>query len=958
MQYDFSTIEAKWQAHWDAQRTFATVGPGDDGFDAAKPKFYILDMFPYPSGVGLHVGHPLGYIATDIVARYKRMTGFNVLHPMGYDAFGLPAELFAIENGVHPRTSTAANIANMTRQLRQLGLSYDWDRTLATTDVDYYRWTQWIFLQLHGSWFDPQQARIRPIDELVTRLASGEIDVGPDGELIAVSMAGGMDTLGGPTIGARKWHELTSPEQWRVLDQYRLAFMDEVPVNWCPALGTVLSNEEVTAEGRSERGNHPVVKRPLKQWLMRITAMADRLIEDLEFVDWPDSIKQMQRNWIGRSEGARVDFLVEGSDDSIPVFTTRPDTLFGATYMVLAPEHPLVDLLTTDEQRSAVDTYRGQAQRRSDVDRMADTKTKTGVFTGAYALSPVNEARLPIWIADYVLMGYGTGAIMAVPAHDQRDFEFAKAFDLPIIAVVMPPEDWLAEHDLDAEAYSADPATLDDAFTGQGLSIQSAYADLSIDQLETPAAQQRMTDWLVSMDLGRPQVQYKLRDWVFSRQHYWGEPFPIVHTPDGQIKALDASDLPIELPEMEQFAPEVSDDPDAPPLPPLSRAPRSWGVVEVDGANCERETNTMPQWAGSCWYFLRFLDPHNAQRFVDAEKERYWMAPTPSNPSGGVDLYIGGVEHAVLHLLYARFWHKSLYDLGHVSTAEPIGRLFNQGYVQAYCYRDQRGIVVPAEEVVNAEGRSASQVQGEPGEKFFHAGEPVTEEYGKMGKSLKNAVAPDDICDQYGCDTLRLYEMAMGPLGASRPWATRDIIGVHRFLQRLWRNFIDQDGSTKVADEPPPTDLLRLLHRTIKRVTDDMQRMSFHTAIAALIELNNDLVQRSTLPRQVAETLALLLAPLAPHMAEELWQRLGHDDSLAFTAWPQYDSALLVEAEVEYPVSINGKLRGRITVAADADDAVIEAAAMADEKVEATLVGKTVRKVIIVKGKMVNIVVG
>ena len=956
MQYDFTALEAKWQAYWQAQRTFATAGPGEEGFDPAKRKFYILDMFPYASGVGLHVGHPLGYIATDIVARYKRMTGFNVLHPVGYDAFGLPAEQYAIEHGVHPRVSTVANVANMTRQLKRLGLSYDWDRSLATTDVDYYRWTQWIFLQLYNSWFDPAKGQARPIEDLTRLLASGELDVGLNGELVGVALAGGMDALGGTPVGARKWHELTPLQQQQVLDEYRLAYMAEVAVNWCPRLGTVLANEEVTNDGRSERGNHPVYKRPLRQWMMRITALADRLLADLDLVDWPESIKLMQRNWIGRSEGAQADFALAGTDEWIPVFTTRPDTLFGATYMVLAPEHPLVDQIATAAQRAAVEAYQQQALRRTDVDRMADTKTKTGVFTGAYAVNPVNGQRIPIWSADYVLMGYGTGAIMAVPAHDQRDFEFAKAFDLPITAVVMPPDQWLTEHGVDAEAYGNDPAALDEAFTGLGVNIHSEHDDLSLNALDTPAAKQTITRWLTDKGLGRFEVQYKLRDWLFSRQRYWGEPFPIVHSPDGQALALAESELPVELPELDSFAPDVNDDPEAPPCPPLSRAPDSWRFVERDGVTCEREYNTMPQWAGSCWYYLRFLDAHNEACFVDADKERYWMAPTGTNRSGGVDLYIGGVEHAVLHLLYARFWHKVLHDLGHVSTPEPFGRLYNQGYIQAYCYRDARGIAVPAAEVVNADGRPAAEVQGQPGEQFFHQGQPVTEEYGKMGKSLKNAVAPDDMCAQYGSDTLRLYEMYMGPLEASKPWATRDVIGVHRFLQRLWRNFIGKDGGLKVDDQPPPVELRRLLHKTIKRVTDDMDRMSFHTAIAALIELNNELVQRSTLPREVAEKLVLLLSPIAPHIGEELWQRLGHDSSLAYAPWPSYDPELLVEAEVEYPVAINGKLRGRVTVPADADNAAIEAAALADDKVKAALADKTVRKIIVVKGKMVNVV--
>ena len=949
--YDFRAIEAKWQRHWDQAGTFAAPGPGDEGFDARRPKFYVLDMFPYPSGVGLHVGHPLGFIATDIFARYRRMRGYNVLHTMGFDAFGLPAEQYAVQHGVHPRVSTQQNIDNMTRQLKGLGLAHDWNRSVATTDTAYYRWTQWIFSQLFNSYFNTAQQRARPIADLVKRLESGEVDVGPGGQLIEVGVSGAMDTLGGPPIGARKWHELSAAEQQAILAEHRLAYIDEVPVNWCPGLGTVLANEEVTNEGRSEVGNHPVYKRPLKQWMMRITAYAERLAADLDLVDWPESIKLMQRNWIGRSEGAMVDFAIEtdGRDDfshpdTIRVFTTRPDTLFGATYMVLAPENPLVDQVTTDEQRSAVDQYCRQAAARSDVERMVEAKQKTGVFTGGYAINPTNRKQIPIWIADYVFMGYGTGAIMAVPAHDQRDHDFARAFDLPITQVIQPPDDVNVD-------------IRDEAYEGDGVNVNSAHEYISIDGLPTPEAKQKITDWLETEDLGRFDVQYKLRDWVFSRQHYWGEPFPIVHSPDGQVVVLEDDELPVELPEMEHFEPEASDDPEAAPNAPLSRAPEDWRFVERNGVRYQREYNTMPQWAGSCWYYLRYIDPTNDQRFVDDEKEHYWMAPNPLNEAGGVDLYVGGVEHAVLHLLYSRFWHKALYDLGHVSTPEPFGRLFNQGYIQAYCYRDERGIAVPAEQVTSAEGKPAAEVQGQAGEQFFYNDQPVTEEYGKMGKSLKNAVAPDDICQQFGCDTLRLYEMYMGPLDASKPWATRDIIGVHRFLQRVWRNFIDdQTGALRITLEDPDESLVRLTHRTVKRVTDDIERLSFNTAIAALIEMNNALVSVEEIPKQVAETFVQLLAPMAPHLCEELWHRLGHTDVIAYEPWPMWDEQYLLEEEIEMVVQVMGKVRSRITVAADADDQTIESAALADEKIAPLIEGKTVRKVIIVPNKLVNIV--
>jgi leucyl-tRNA synthetase len=920
--YDPQTIEQQCQDRWRQHNTFAVTNPGDPGFDDTRPKFYVLDMFPYPSGVGLHVGHPLGYIATDIVARYKRMTGYNVLHPMGFDAFGLPAEQYAVEHGVHPRQTTEKNIANMVRQLKRLGLSYDWDRRVATTDVAYYKWTQWIFLQLYNSYFNAGEQRAEPISELVSRLESGELDVTYDGRIVDVGASGAMDALGGTPIGARKWHELTPEEHEAVLAEYRLAYLAEVPVNWCPALGTVLANEEVTNEGRSERGNHPVFKRPLKQWMLRITSYAERLAGDLDLVDWPEAIRKMQRDWIGRSEGALVDFAVEGIDESIRVFTTRPDTLFGATYMVLAPEHLMVDELTTDDQRDAVVAYRRQAEAKTDIDRQAETKIKTGVFTGSYAINPVNGQRIPIWIADYVLMGYGTGAIMAVPAHDERDHAFAKAFDLPIVQVIEGGDQPIEEA----------------AYTGAGVNINSSNDEVSLDDLPTDRAKVRITQWLASKGLGRAQVQYKLRDWLFSRQRYWGEPFPILHGPGGEIRAVDEADLPVELPPMDDFSPTSSDDPNAPPAPPLSRAPGSWKHVVIDGVTYTRELNTMPQWAGSCWYYLRFTDPRNGDRFAGEAAESYWMEPT------GVDLYVGGAEHAVLHLLYARFWHKVLYDLGHVTTPEPFGRLFNQGYIQAYAYQDARGIYVDAEKIE------------EKGGQFLFEGQPVTRNLGKMGKSLKNAVSPDDMCEQYGADTLRLYEMYMGPLDQSKPWNTRDIVGVNRFLHRVWRNFFNDEGKLLVTDEAADDTTSRLLHKTIKRVTDDMERMSFNTAIAALIELNNALVALPALPREVAELFVLMLAPLAPHMCEHLWRQLGHDESVAFVDWPAYDESMLVEDSVEIVVQVLGKVRGRITVPTDADNSTIESAALTDVRIAAHLQGKTVRKVIVVPGKLVNIV--
>lgn len=897
--YPFRDIEAKWQRHWEERKTFRT--PLD--VDQTRPKYYVLDMFPYPSGVGLHVGHPLGYIATDILARYKRMQGANVLHPMGFDAFGLPAEQFAVEHGVHPRTTTEGNIGNMLRQLKALGLSYDWDRVLATTDVEYYRWTQWIFLKLYDSWYDPESDGSRPIAELEAKFARER-----DG-----------------------WKSLTEAEREEILAGHRLAYLAEVPVNWCPALGTVLANEEVTNEGRSERGNHPVFRRPLKQWLLRITAYADRLERDLALVDWPEPIKLMQRNWIGRSRGASIRFVISGMDESIEVFTTRPDTLFGATYMVLAPEHPLVDRVTTDSMRGEVAAYRKQAASRTEMDRMTESREKTGVFTGGHAVNPATGKEIPVWIADYVLMGYGTGAIMAVPGQDDRDWEFAEVFGLPIVRTVRTPDDY------DGKAY-----------LGDGPAINSGF----LDGLHVADARRKMIAWLEAEGIGQGTVTYKLRDWLFSRQRYWGEPFPILHGPDGRIRAVGESELPVELPPMDDFTPAASDDPEAPPSPPLRRAPEDWRVVEIDGVRYERELNTMPQWAGSCWYYLRFIDPGNSTDFVDPERERYWMAP------GGIDLYVGGVEHAVLHLLYARFWHKVLFDLGYVSTPEPFGRLFNQGYIQAFAYRDERGVAVDAEQVVDQEGNPAFEVQDRHDRQYFFEGKPVTQEYGKMGKGLKNAIPPDEINERFGCDTLRLYEMYLGPLEASKPWNTRDIVGVNRFLRRVWRVFTGDDSDTLLVSDAEPSDtLVRALHRTIKRVTDDLERMSFNTAIAALIEFTSDLVPFDAVPRAVAEPLVLLLSPLAPHMAEELWSLMGHPESLAYEAWPMYDESRLRADTIPIAVQVNGKLRGTIHVDPEIDEESALSEARAEENVGRHLEGKTLRRAIYVKGRIVNFVV-
>jgi leucyl-tRNA synthetase len=932
-------IERRWQDRWEREGTFHAPNPGEQGSE--REKVYLLDMFPYPSGSGLHVGHPLGFIGTDVLGRYLRMTGRNVLHAMGFDAFGLPAEQYAVQTGTHPRATTEANIERYRAQLRRLGLAHDDRRSVATTDVDFYRWTQWIFLRIYGSWYDEEQRRARPVEELVAEFEAGTR----------------------PTPDGRAWADLDEVERRRVVDSYRLAYVSEAPVNWCPGLGTVLANEEVTAEGRSERGNFPVFRRSLKQWMMRITAYADRLAADLDRVDWPDSVKAMQRNWIGRSEGARVRFPVVGarvgsSPAEIYVFTTRPDTLFGATYMVLAPEHPLVEQIVpgawpvdTDPRWTggaatpveAVAAYRAAAARKSELDRQ-ENKDKTGVFTGAVAVNPVNEQAIPVFVADYVLMGYGTGAIMAVPGQDQRDWDFAEAFGLPIIRTVAPPEGWEGA-----------------AYVGEGPAINSANDEVSLNGLGVTEAKRVITDWLVGKGAGEAVIQYKLRDWLFSRQRYWGEPFPIVWDEHGPVPLPD-DQLPVELPDLADYAPKTYDPnaADTEPESPLSRA-AEWVNVELDlgpaGGNrgprtYRRETDTMPQWAGSCWYYLRYLDPHDDKWFVDPEIERYWMAKDPSRPGdpGGVDLYVGGVEHAVLHLLYARFWHKVLYDLGDVSSEEPFRRLFNQGYILAYAYTDARGSYVPAEEVAES-----------PDGGFTWNGQPVAREYGKMGKSLRNIVTPDEMCERYGADTFRLYEMSTGPMEVSRPWSTRDVVGSQRFLQRVWRNLVDETtGESRVSEADPDDQTLRLLHRTIAGVHADFQALHYNTGAAKLIELNNHLTRTygvTGVPRSVAEPLVLMLAPLCPHVAEELWSRLGHPTSLAHGPFPVADERWLAAESVEYPIQVNGKLRSRVTVPADADGDAVQAAALADEKVAAALAGREPRKVILVPGRLVNLVV-
>jgi leucyl-tRNA synthetase len=887
--YNHATIEPKWQAYWEQHHTFAAPRLPKPG----TRKLYALDMFPYPSGDGLHVGHPEGYTATDIVCRAARMQGQSVMHPMGFDAFGLPAEEHAIKTGEHPRSRTEKNIETFRRQLKSLGFSYDWSRELATTDIEYFRWTQWIFLQIYDTWFDAEQQRGRPISELPI----------PDD----------IRAQGNDAVRAYQ-------------DEHRLAYQTEAPVNWCPALGTVLANEEVI-DGKSERGGHPVVRMPLRQWMLRITAYADRLEKDLEALDWSEGIKALQRNWIGRSTGAEVDFyignahLVPGEspsgnyeawksaraksgfprkpdDEVLRIYTTRPDTLFGATYMVIAPEHPFVARLTTAGQRSVVQTYVAHAARKSDLDRTELAKEKTGVFSGSYAINPVNGEAVPIWIADYVLISYGTGAIMAVPGHDERDFEFAKQFNLPIKQVVAPTST--------GEAASVAGDFTTKCFTGDGTAINSD----KYNGLKTQSFKEQIASDLEEHGFGREAVNYKLRDWLFSRQRFWGEPFPILHEldvngkPTGRVRAVDEKDLPVPLPHLDDFKPIGR------PEPPLEKAPQEWLYQTIDGKRYKRETNTMPQWAGSCWYYLRFLDPRNNRAVIDPEIENAWMP---------VDLYIGGAEHAVLHLLYARFWHKVLYDRGIVKSPEPFQKLVNQG-----------------------------MILGENNE--------------KMSKARGNVVNPDSIVSEYGADSLRLYEMFMGPLEASKPWSMHGVNGVFGFLGRVWRLIIDERAETMqlnaaVVDRAPNVDENRILHQTIGAVTDDIAKLQFNTAISRMMEFTNYFTTASERPRAALEKFVLLLSPFAPHIAEELWQALGHQQSLAHEPWPEFDPSLAKEDSIEVPVQINGKLRAKITVPAGLDAIQLEAAARADARVQELLNGKQVVKVIVVPGRLVNFVI-
>jgi len=844
--YSFHTIEKKWQQYWENCKTFKAID-----CDNRKQKYYVLDMFPYPSGAGLHVGHPEGYTASDIVARYKRMKGFNVLHPMGWDAFGLPAEQYAIQTGTHPAETTAKNIDRMRAQIKSLGFSYDWDREVNTTDPSYYKWTQWIFLKFFNSYFDEKEQKAKPIEQLSIPLG------------------------------------LSEAEKRKYIDDNRLAYEAEVAVNWCPALGTVLANEEVVG-GVSERGGHPVIRKPMRQWMLRITKYAERLLKDLDEVDWTESIKKLQVDWIGKSVGAEVDFKVDGFNETIRVFTTRPDTLFGATYIVLAPEHSLIDVITTNDRKDVVKKYREETARKSDLDRTDLAKEKTGEFTGAYAINPVNGNKIPIWISDYVLISYGTGAIMAVPAHDERDFEFAKKFNLPIIQVVQPEDK--------TQAQLVEKGEL--CFAGDGIAINSG----KFNGLKTAEFKEQITNWLEEKGLGKKAVNYKLRDWLFSRQRYWGEPFPLVHCDECGVVPLPESALPLILPQVRDYTPPATGE------PPLAKA-KEWLKTTCPqcGGIAKRETNTMPQWAGSCWYYLRYIDPKNDKQGWDPAKEKYWM---------NVDLYIGGAEHAVLHLLYSRFWHKLLFDLGYVSTKEPFQKLVNQG-----------------------------MILGEDGQ--------------KMSKSRGNVVNPDKVIADYGADSMRLYEMFMGPLEATKPWSMQSVEGVYRFLQKVWRMTIDESTgklAKEVQDAPGDEETLRLLHQTIKKVGDDIEKFGFNTAISAMMIFVNHLSKKSVRPKAAIEKFVLLLSPFAPHIAEELWQRLGHTSSLAYESWPVYDPAMVVEKEIELAVQVNGKIKDRITVSADADEEQVKNAALNCAKVTAAMAGKVAKRIIVIKPRIVSII--
>ncbi|MCW0482480.1 leucine--tRNA ligase [Gaoshiqia sediminis] len=882
MDYKFREIEPKWQAYWEEQKTFKTEN------DFSKPKYYILDMFPYPSGAGLHVGHPEGYTATDIISRYKRMQGFNVLHPMGWDAFGLPAEQYAIQTGTHPAITTQKNCDNFRRQIKTLGLSYDWDREINTTDPKYFKWTQWIFTKLYNTWFDYEQGKGRPISELPI-----PAEVEAEGEATVKEY----------------------------ISKKRLAYYDNAQVWWCANCKTVCANEEVLTDGSHEKCGHQVTRKNLKQWLLRIPHYAQRLLEGLDELDWPEGVKDMQKNWIGKSTGAEVDFELAGLAEKLRVYTTRPDTLFGATYMVVSPEHPMLDKMVTEDKKEEVRKYTQAASLKSDLDRTELNKEKTGVFTGRYAINPINGKQIPIWVADYVLMGYGTGAIMAVPAHDTRDFEFAEKFNIPIVCILDPK---------DADAETRENVLAGKAcWTEDGAYINSAseVTGININSLSKKDGIAKVISWLEEKEIGKATVNFKLRDWLFSRQRYWGEPFPVIHWEDGEISLVE-DDLPVTLPDMEKFEPGEGGE------SPLANAGGWLTVVDKNGRKGRRETNTMPQWAGSCWYYLRYIDPKNDEQIFDPKVENYWMP---------VDLYIGGAEHAVLHLLYSRFWHKVLFDLGIVSTDEPFKKLYNQGMILAFAYETQAGAKVASDLVEEKDGN------------YFHTetGEELRQIVAKMSKSLKNVINPDDVVEKYGADSLRLYEMFMGPLDDTKPWAENGVKGVFGFLGRACRFFGNSDNLTEGEEDK---EVLKLLQQTIIKVGDDIENLKFNTGISALMVLNNLAMKKGKVTKATAETFAKILSPYAPHLAEELWQLYGHGQTLAYEPWPVADKSLLVEDTFEYPVSFNGKVRFKLTMRVDAAKDEIEKTVLTHEHAQKWLAGGTPKKIIIVPKKIINVV--
>ncbi len=882
MEYNFSQIEPRWQKYWEEYKTFKTTD------DFSKPKYYILDMFPYPSGAGLHVGHPEGYTATDIISRYKRMKGYNVLHPMGYDAFGLPAEQYAMQTGTHPAVTTNKNCDTFRRQIKAIGLSYDWDREINTTDPHYFKWTQWIFKKLYNTWFDTTENRGRPIEEL-------EI----------------------PDEVKDKGKETVS----QFISDKRLAYYDHAQVWWCDSCKTVCANEEVLTDGSHEKCGHPVIRKNLKQWLLRIPLYAERLLQGLEQLDWPAGVIDMQKNWIGKSTGAEIDFSIQGLNKKLRVYTTRPDTLFGATYMVIAPEHELAHEITIDDKKAEVDNYIRNAALKSDLDRTDLAKEKTGVFTGRYAINPVNNQLIPIWIADYVLLGYGTGAIMAVPAHDTRDFEFAEEFGLPIICILDPKEaDGRDEILKGRKCWTED---------GEYINSSDNETGLDINGLNKEAGIRKTIEWLEFNNLGKATVNYKMRDWLFSRQRYWGEPFPVIHWEDGEISLIDDEELPLQLPDLEKYSPGESGE------SPLANAEEWLNVTDKNGRKGRRETNTMPQWAGSCWYYLRYIDPLNNKAIFDPEKEKYWMP---------VDLYIGGAEHAVLHLLYSRFWHKVLFDLGIVSTDEPFAKLFNQGMILAFAYETNAGAKVSSDLVAERDGR------------YFHiqTGEELKQIVAKMSKSLKNVVNPDDVIERYGADSLRLYEMFMGPLDERKPWSETGVKGVFNFLNRVYRFFGDMEN---VSLEKEGKEIDKLLQQTIKKVESDIENLKFNTAISALMVFNNTAIKQGKVTKRTAETFTQVLSPFAPHLSEELWSIYGHSQTLAYEPWPEADESLLKEESYEYPVSFNGKLRFKIELPLDMSEEEIKSKVLTDVRAEKWLAGKTVRKFIFVPKKIINIAV-